>query len=586
VRVDDSFLRINCGGPEVIEANTNIQWLGDLDPSSWFNGGLGFVEPTSPSIDRSADPSIPLQVMQSQRFTRDSSGDFRLAVGNGRFDVFIYVAEIWGGARVAGVRNFALSVEGQVLDNDIDPTRDFGFLKMGILVARNVAVNDGVLTVTLRRGSADNPAVNAIRVRPGTPCSGSSQCGVQCCAAGQTCQNGVCGTSGPTNCDPPFVASGGKCVFPTTPGICPRNEVDCAKGCATLGTTTNPATVCQGGTCENGVCVTHRPTAAEIASIRARIATFVTNSIQTEASQAATNPAVRVGDFIGGCTRLMFHDSGPARRAAGCAFVRDQSTASCNGRACEFTSDHNVGLARSIQIIHDFYNDQAFWPLISLQDFIYLFGLEALRVVSSGQVTSAFRTGRAPCQCLLTRPFSACANPPNFPDSMPEAEHSFAQLKTVMETQMGFTEHEWMCLTGAHAMGRAMRSNTGYGGPWTSTPGTFSSQYWQTMNTDQWVSENGVVSTNEDIPAVGKKEFRLPGTNRMMLRSDMAPYWDIETNPNCPVTHGVGTGFCPPREPQFTFMNTLLNPTTFFGCFNPAFQKMCELGNPTLNTPS
>jgi hypothetical protein len=582
VRVDDSFYRINGGGPEVIE--NDIRWLGDENPSPWINSGLGFIEPTSPNINRAADPSVPNQVMQSHRFTR-TTGVYHLPVPAGTYDVDFYLAEIWGGARNPGVRNFGLTVEGQILFSNLDPTGAFGFLTMGIKTASSVAVNDGELTIELIRGTADNPEVNAFRVRPGTPCASNRQCGSQCCSESQTCQgNTNCVSS--VQCNPPFVirASDGKCVFPTTPGICPRNEVDCAKGCATLGTATDPAIVCQGGTCENGVCVPHTLTASELNTIKTRIRDFVTNQNQVEA--ASTDPNVRVGDFIGGCTRLMFHDAGPARHAGGCAFVRDQVSASCNGRDCEFASDNLSGMRPHVGIIHDFYNDGAFWPLLNLPDFIYLFGAEGLRVVSSGRANINFRTGRQPCRCLTTRPFSACANPPSFPNTMPGAESTLAQIRDIMQTQMAFQEHEWMCLTGAHALGRAARRNSGYGGAWTQTPATFDNSYWRTMNNDIWIPENGTDSTNDDIPSVGHQEYRLPGTTRMMLRSDMCPYWDTETRHNCPVTHGTTPDFCPPREPQFSFMQTLLNIDTFFNCFNPAFQKLIEMGNSGLQTPS
>jgi len=432
------------------------------------------------------------------------------------------------------------------------------------------------------RGNASPCGLNCCN--PGIVC-----CGNVCCPFGQSCRNGTCVTT--VACNPPFVIRGsdGKCVFPTTPGICPRNEVDCAKGCATLGTATDPATVCQGGTCENGVCISHTLTASELATLRTSIQNFVTSQNQAEAATVAAGTAsdLRVGDFIGACTRLMFHDPGPGRSARGCNFVRDQATASCNGRPCEFTAPHNNGMQQAVQTIHDFYNDQAFWPRISLVDFIYLFGAEALRVVSSGNANIPFRTGRVPCQCLRIRPLSACASLPSFSDAtMPAAENTFAQLQNIMQTQMGFTENEWLCLLGAHALGRTKRTNSGYGGPWTSTSSTFSNQYYHTMNEDLWVVENGAVSTNEDIPIVGNKEFRVPGTNHMMLRADMCPYWDIESNPTCQVDHGATASGCPRRLPQFDFLQTLLDVNVFFNCFNPAFQKMSEMGTSGLHTPS
>jgi hypothetical protein len=170
---------------------------------------------------------------------------------------------------------------------------------------------------------------------------------------------------------------------------------------------------------------------------------------------------------------------------------------------------------------------------------------------------------------------------------MPEPEMTFSQLRTVMETQMGFAQNEWLCLVGAHSLGRAMRSNTGYGGAWTTTSNTFDNQYYKTMNNDIWLREEGRTSTSEDVPVTGNEEFRIDtGAGTMMLKSDMAPYWDIETNPTCPVDHGATSQFCPPRTTQFNFLQTLQNIGTFFSCFNPAFVKLSEMGATGLRTPA
>jgi hypothetical protein len=170
---------------------------------------------------------------------------------------------------------------------------------------------------------------------------------------------------------------------------------------------------------------------------------------------------------------------------------------------------------------------------------------------------------------------------------MPEPEMTLAQLKTIMENQMGFSVNEWLCLVGAHSVGRAMRSNTGYGGAWTTTSNTFDNAYHRSMNDDNWLRENGRISTSEDVPETGKRQFRIDnGAGTMMLNSDMAPFWDIESSPGCPVDHGATPQFCPPRNTNFNFLQTLQNINTFFSCFNPAFVKMSELGATGLRTPS
>jgi hypothetical protein len=344
--------------------------------------------------------------------------------------------------------------------------------------------------------------------------------------------------------------------------------------------------------CEDGVCVPVAATVRQINALRAQIRDFVQAKIDDELTNGAVDRgSKRVGDFVGGCVRAVFHDAGPARAARGCLFVRDQDTNSCNGRDCEFEADHNKGLSTVVEEIHDFYNSLNIWWQINLPDFFYLFASEVVNLVSDGRGVIPFRLGRRPCPCSLTRPFSACTNPPDFPDSMPAPENSLAELRQTMQTEMGFTEHEWFCLLGAHSLGRAMRNNTGYARNWSPTPATLDNTYFLTMNNDPWIREDGEDSTSVDVPARPHHQFRIggPGNTRahggeMMLFSDMVPYWEIEGS-DCDVTHGTTRNFCQPRSPQFDFLQQLLNINFFFNCFNPAFQKLSEMGTSGLFLP-
>jgi len=594
VRVDDSYYRINCGGTEVVDSTGKV-WLDDSRVGSvWANNNGVIFTDFSADIIHLAD--FPLSVLQSSRWDRDDGAanelNFRLSLpSNVRVDVDVIFAEIWLGANVANRRIFSVSAEGTTIANNLDLTSMFGFRTQGIRSATNLLVTDGELNIVFTHGSQNNPTVNAIRVKahsgsnpPSGGCNGGQvACGSTCCPSGQTCQNDRCAT--PSACNSPFVTQNGKCVFPITPaGLCPRNEVDCRIGCASQGTQNNPATVCQGGVCEDGVCVPVAPSARQISDLRQQIRAFTRAKIDDELANGDVDRGPkRVGDFVGGVVRSLFHDAGASRAARGCLFVRDLDTGSCNGQACEFTADHNKGLSTVVQEIHAFYNSLNIWWQINLPDFFYLFVSEVVNLVSDGRGVVPVRFGRQPCRCLLTRPFSACTSPPSFPDSMPDPEMSLFDLRRIMQTEMGFTEHEWFCLLGCHSLGRAMRNNTGYARNWSPTPATLDNTYYLTMNNDPWIREAGEASSSVDVPASGKNQFQI-GTaglgrhqGQMMLKADMVPYWDIEGS-NCDVTHGATSNFCQPRSPQFDFLQQLLNINFFFSCLNPALQKLSELG--------
>jgi cytochrome c peroxidase len=53
--------------------------------------------------------------------------------------------------------------------------------------------------------------------------------------------------------------------------------------------------------------------------------------------------------------------------------------------------------------------------------------------------------------------------------------------------RMGFNDQEIVCLSGAHALGRCHERASGYTGPWTRTPTTFTNAYYILLRTLQWV---------------------------------------------------------------------------------------------------
>lgn len=54
---------------------------------------------------------------------------------------------------------------------------------------------------------------------------------------------------------------------------------------------------------------------------------------------------------------------------------------------------------------------------------------------------------------------------------------------------MGFNDQEIVALLGAHALGRCHTDRSGYDGPWTRAPTTFSNDYFKRLLEEEWVAK-------------------------------------------------------------------------------------------------
>jgi cytochrome c peroxidase len=120
---------------------------------------------------------------------------------------------------------------------------------------------------------------------------------------------------------------------------------------------------------------------------------------------------------------------------------------------------------------------------------------------------------------------------------------------------MGFDDQEIVCLSGAHALGRCHERASGYSGPWTPTPTTFTNAYYILLRTLQWVPK----VWDGPFQYVNARNGRL-----MMLPTDLALLEDA------------------------TFSEWVdiyaEDAVRFFADFSAAFQKLTELGTVDLIT--
>jgi len=117
---------------------------------------------------------------------------------------------------------------------------------------------------------------------------------------------------------------------------------------------------------------------------------------------------------------------------------------------------------------------------------------------------------------------------------------------------MGFNDQEIVALSGAHALGRCHADRSGFVGPWTRAPTTFSNEYFRLLVEEKWTPKKWA----------GPPQFEDKSKELMMLPSDLALIEDASMRKQVDV-------YAKDRE-------------AFFRDFAAAFRKLEELGVPFL----
>jgi len=155
-------------------------------------------------------------------------------------------------------------------------------------------------------------------------------------------------------------------------------------------------------------------------------------------------------------------------------------------------------------------------PGISYADLWILAGNTAIEEM--GGPTLPFRPGRR------DKPSDAAPLPDGrLPDADGRDTTPEQHLRDIFY-KMGFNDQEIVALSGAHALGRCHTDASGYWGPWTFAPTTFSNEYFRLLLNEKWTKKK----THEGKKWEGPEQFEDSTKQLMMLPTDMCLIKDKE----------------------------------------------------------
>jgi len=95
---------------------------------------------------------------------------------------------------------------------------------------------------------------------------------------------------------------------------------------------------------------------------------------------------------------------------------------------------------------------------------------------------------------------------------LPDAAQGAQHVRDIFY-RMGFNDQEIVALLGAHSLGRCHEDRSGFKGPWTRAPTTFSNEFFRVLLEEQWT---------ENKTYTKARQFQDKSGDLMMLPADLA----------------------------------------------------------------
>ncbi|KAG0151284.1 hypothetical protein CROQUDRAFT_651514 [Cronartium quercuum f. sp. fusiforme G11] len=243
------------------------------------------------------------------------------------------------------------------------------------------------------------------------------------------------------------------------------------------------------------------------------------------------------GSYAPVLVRLAWHASG--------TYDKESKTGGSNGATMRFApeSDHgaNAGLGVARDLLEAIY--KKYGPKgLTYSDLWTLAGVVAIQEIGGPKIL--WRPGRqdgiGPQNCT--------------PDGrLPDGDKDQDHIRKIFY-RMGFNDQEIVALSGAHALGRCHPDRSGFEGPWTFSPTTFTNDYYKLLFEEKWQPKKWKGPTQyEDVKT----------KSLMMLTTDMSLVMD--------------------KNFRSYAKKYASDEQAFFNDFSKAFAKLIELGVPEQN---
>jgi len=191
--------------------------------------------------------------------------------------------------------------------------------------------------------------------------------------------------------------------------------------------------------------------------------------------------------------RLAWHASG--------TYDKETKTGGSNGATMRFNPeaghDANAGLHVARNLLEPIKKKH---PEISYADLWTFAGVVAVEEMHGPKIS--WRPGRKD-----VADDKHCPPDGRLPDAVKGADH----IRAIFY-RMGFDDQEIVALAGAHALGRCHADRSGFLGPWTRSPTTFSNDFFVQLSEQKWTPKKWN----------GPKQFEDPTGELMMLPADIA----------------------------------------------------------------
>ncbi|KAJ1972706.1 heme peroxidase [Dimargaris verticillata] len=168
--------------------------------------------------------------------------------------------------------------------------------------------------------------------------------------------------------------------------------------------------------------------------------------------------------------RLAWHSSG--------TYSKHDKTGGSNGATMRYSPESNHGANRGLDVArHLLEKVKLKHHDISYADLYTLGGVVAVQEMGGPQIP--WRPGRS----------DATANKCTPDGRLPDAALGQDHVRDIFY-RMGFNDQEIAALVGAHALGRCHVERSGFDGPWTFSPTSFTNDYYNQLLNQQWVKKD------------------------------------------------------------------------------------------------